>query len=299
MSSFWSWFISVITVVNILACFWLIRWTSKKSPGEQDTTGHVWDEDLKEYNNPLPRWWLWLFYLTIFFAIVYLILYPGMGRFAGTLGWSQTSQYEQEMDAAESRFGELYARLAATDIAELAGNPEALQIGRNLFVNNCAQCHGSDGRGARSFPNLTDGEWLYGGEPELIKTSIVNGRNGVMPPWGPALGDEGVQQVAEHVLSLSGREHDAGMASEGAQKFAMFCASCHGPDGTGNQIVGAPDLTNDSWLHSGSRDAIVHAITNGLNNRMPAQGEILGEDRAHVLAAYVYSLGKGNQSAGD
>lgn len=294
MSNFWGWFISIITVVNILGCLWLIRWTSKKTPGESDTTGHVWDEDLEEYNNPLPRWWLWCFYLTIAFALVYLAVYPGLGKYAGSSGWSQEGQYAQEVAQAEARYGALFADMAAREIEDLANDPDALRAGRNLFVNNCAMCHGSDGRGARSFPNLTDGEWLYGSDPSSIKMSIIMGRNGVMPAWGGALGAEGVAQTTEYVLSLGGREHDAAMAAEGAGKFAMFCAACHGPKGTGNQAIGAPDLTNDIWLHSGSREGIVHAISNGLNNRMPAQGEILGEDRAHVLAAYVYSLSAGS-----
>jgi cytochrome c oxidase cbb3-type subunit 3 len=293
MSSFWSWFIAILTVVNILACFWLINWTSKKSPGETDTTGHVWDRDLKEWNNPLPRWWLWMFYITIVFSLAYLVLYPGLGKFAGALGWTQENQYEGEVAQAEASYAPLYQRYAATPIPELARNAEALQTGKNLYVNNCAQCHGSDARGAIGFPNLTDGEWLYGGEPETIKASIINGRNGVMPPWGPALGEEGVGQVTEYVLKLSGNEHDAALAAEGQAKFAMFCVSCHGPDGKGMAALGAPNLTNDIWLYGGGRQSIARIITNGLNNMMPAQGEILGEDRAHVVAAYVYSLSEG------
>jgi len=299
MSNFWGWFISIITVVNIFGCLWLIRRTSKKAPGEEDTTGHVWDGDLKELNNPLPRWWLWTFYLSIGFAVPYLILFPGMGQFKGTSNWSAASQYEAEIAAAEERYGALFAKFAATDIEELSKDPDALRAGRNLFVNNCAMCHGSDGRGARSFPNLTDSEWLYGGDPSTIKLSIIMGRNGVMPAWGPALGEDGVIQATEYVLSMNGRDHDAALAAEGEQKFAMFCAACHGPQGKGNQALGAPDLTNDIWLHSGSREGIAQTITNGMNNRMPAQGEILGEDRAHVLAAYVYSLGAGGESGSD
>ena len=298
MSSLWSWFVIVLAAVNILACFWLIRWTSKKSPDEEDTTGHVWDSDLAEYNNPLPRWWLWLFYLTIVFSIGYLIMYPGLGNFAGTLGWSQEGQYEMEVQQAEQRYAALYQRYAATPIEELAQDPEALRTGHNLYVNNCAQCHGSDGRGAPSFPNLTDGEWLYGGEPETIKTSIINGRNGVMPPWGPALGADGVKQVTEYVLGMSGQEHDAALAAEGQQKFTMFCVACHGADGKGMAALGAPNLTNDIWLHGGTRESIANIVENGLNNMMPAQGEILGEDRAHVVAAYVYSL-SGGSGGGD
>jgi cytochrome c oxidase cbb3-type subunit 3 len=293
MSNFWGWFISIITVINIVGCLWLIRWTSKKAPGEQDTTGHVWDGDLKEFNNPLPRWWLWTFYLTIAFAIGYLVIYPGMGKFGGTSGWTQAGQYDKEVAAAESLYGQLFARMAATDIETLSRDQEALRAGHNLFVNNCAMCHGSDGRGARSFPNLTDGEWMYGGDPASIEMTITMGRTGVMPAWGPALGEEGVREVAEYVLELNGRDYDAALASAGSEKFAMFCAACHGPQGKGNQALGAPDLTNDIWLHSGSREGITQTITNGVTNRMPPQGEILGKDRVHVLAAYVYSLSSG------
>jgi cytochrome c oxidase cbb3-type subunit 3 len=294
MSNFWGWFISIITVINILGCLWLIRWTSKKAPGEQDTTGHVWDGDLKEFNNPLPRWWLWTFYLTIVFAIVYLIIFPGMGKFGGTSGWTQVGQYDKEVAAAESRYGALFARMAATDIETLSRDPDALKAGRNLFVNNCAMCHGSDGRGARSFPNLTDSEWMYGGDPASIELTIMMGRTGAMPAWGPALGEAGVNEVTEYVLGLNGLDHDAALASAGADKFAMFCAACHGAQAKGNQALGAPDLTNNIWLHSGSREGIAQTITNGVTNRMPAQGEILGKDRVHVLAAYVYSLSRGD-----
>ena len=295
MSNFWGWFISILTVVSIVGCLWLIRWTAKKAPGEEDTTGHVWDGDLREFNNPLPRWWLWTFYLTIAFAVIYLVIYPGMGIFGGTSGWTQVGQYDREVATAEARYGELFARMAATDIETLSRDQDALRAGRNLFVNNCAMCHGSDGRGARSFPNLTDGEWMYGGDPSAIELSIMMGRNGVMPSWGPALGEDGVAQVTEHVLGLNGREHDADLATAGAEKFAMFCAACHGPEGKGNQALGAPDLTNDVWLHSGSREGIAQIVADGVSNRMPAQGEILGQDRVHVLTAYVYSLSQGGE----
>jgi cytochrome c oxidase cbb3-type subunit 3 len=203
-----------------------------------------------------------------------------------------------EVAQSEERYAPLYQRYAATPIAELAEDPDALRTGHNLYVNNCAQCHGSDARGAIGFPNLTDGEWLYGGDPDTIKMSIINGRNGVMPPWGPALGADGVKQVTEYVLGLSGQEHDAALAAEGQQKFAMFCVACHGADGKGMAALGAPNLTNNIWLHGGTRESIANIVENGLNNMMPPQGGILGEDRAHVVAAYVYSL-SGGSGGGD
>ena len=298
--AFWNWFIIVPTLAGIAALFWLNRWMTSPRRSRKDavkTTGHVWDEDLRELNNPLPRWWLNLFYLTLVFGLVYLALYPGLGTFAGLLGWSQRGQYEQELAAAEQRFGPLYAQYQQTDIAALAGDAAALKTGERLYVNYCATCHGSDARGAPGYPNLRDQDWLWGGEPEQIKTTILGGRTGVMPPWGPLLGEDGLREVTAHVLSLSGRAADATDARAGAQRFTQLCAACHGPEGRGNPALGAPNLTDDVWLHGGSRDAVMASIAAGRTGRMPAHAEFLGEAKAHLLAAYVYSLSRRESTA--
>ncbi|NLO80234.1 MAG: cytochrome-c oxidase, cbb3-type subunit III [Xanthomonadaceae bacterium] len=292
MSTFWSVFITVLVIAHLIGYALLLHGTSKMPAGSKigETTGHVYDGDLEEYNNPLPRWWLWKFYLLIIFGFIYLALYPGLGSFKGLLGWSQYDQYAQDVAAAEERYGPLYEKLASIPIPELAKDPEAMQTGRRLFANNCAVCHGADARGAVGFPDLTDGVWLYGGTPEAIKTSILNGRHGVMPAWGATLGEEGVEQVAAYVYSLSGRSAPEHLTRPGAQKFATICAACHGIDGKGNQALGAPDLTAGVFMYGGSLEAIKTTIRDGRQGIMPAHRDILGEARAHIVAAYVYSL---------
>ncbi|MFV9615038.1 MAG: cytochrome-c oxidase, cbb3-type subunit III [Gammaproteobacteria bacterium] len=290
-SEFWSWFIIAISGGGILWLFYLLRGTSKADTEEGVPTGHVWDEDLEELNNPLPRWWLYMFYFTIFFAIGYLILYPGMGSFKGILGWTEVGEYEAEVAAADAEFGPLFAQFEQTPVAELAGNTAAMKAGERLFVNYCAVCHGSDARGASGFPNLRDNDWLYGGAPEQIEASIMQGRDGVMPAWeGPLGGEEGVNQAANYVMSLAGRDVDDDLAAAGKVKFDTFCVGCHMPDGTGNQALGAPDLTNNIWLYGGSPRTIKETIGKGRAGKMPAHSEFLGKAKSHILAAYVYSL---------
>jgi cytochrome c oxidase cbb3-type subunit 3 len=275
---------------------WLSGATAKK--GETvESMGHVWDEDLEELNNPLPDWWLKLFYITLAFGLIYLVLYPGLGSFPGLLGWTSHGQYEREMDVADATYGPLFTRYRAMSIPAVAADPEARKMGERLFVNYCSVCHGSDARGARGFPNLRDNDWLYGGSPEQIEQSILNGRNGVMPAWKDALGgDQGVADVVQYVLSLSGRNVDEAAAARGKAKFQTFCVACHGPDGKGNQALGAPNLTDNIWLYGGSEKAVTETIANGRSGKMPAQKDTLGEDKVHLLAAYVYSLSTGQEN---
>jgi cytochrome c oxidase cbb3-type subunit 3 len=293
MSSFWSAWIIILTVANIIGAVWLLWVTSRSRPGGEqasETTGHTWDGDLKEYNNPLPRWWLGLFYLTVVFSIIYLALFPGLGNFAGVTGWSQEGQYEQEVAAANEKYGQFFARFAGMDLATLAGNDEAMAAAANIFGNRCAQCHGSDGRGARGFPNLTDDAWQWGGDAQSVITSIAQGRAGVMPPMADAVGGEaGVVNMVEYVRSLSGLDHDAARAAQAQPLFAV-CGACHGMDGTGNTALGAPNLTDTAWLHGSDRATIAETITLGRNNQMPAQQPDLGEDKVRVMAAYVLRL---------
>lgn len=285
MSMFWSLWISLITIATIIGCFWLL-FGNRKERGNKKTTGHVYD-GIEEYNNPLPAWWLWMFTLTLIFSIGYLIAYPGLGSFKGLLNWSQISQYESEVAAAAEKYEPLFDEYAATPIEELVGNEKAMRMGQRLFANNCSQCHGSDAGGAYGFPNLTDGDWLHGGAPENIVQTIVSGRNSIMPPWGPMLSDEQTADVVQHVRSLSGLDEPT---DTGKQVFSTFCFACHGADGTGNQVLGAPNLTDDIWLYSSTSEFIADAVENGLNGVMPAHGELLTESRIHVLAAYVYGL---------
>ncbi len=293
MSTFWSWYVAILTIANIVGCWWLIKWATKTHSGEAkegDVTGHTWDEDLQEYNNPLPRWWLWLFYITLVFGLLYIALYPGSGIYQGSLGWTQASQYEAEMEKAKQTYGPLFAKYAKQDIPTLANDPQATQIGQRLFINYCSTCHGSDAGGAPGFPNLTDSDWLYGSSPEDIKNSILTGRSGVMPGMGSALGEEGVKEVTAYVMSLSGRNTDSDLAAKGKPKFETMCAACHQADGKGNNLIGAPNLTDNIWLYGGSAGAIAKSIRDGRNGVMPSHRDFLGEDKGHLLAAYIYSL---------
>lgn len=294
MSTFWSWFVTIFTLANIFGCLWLIRWTARTRPGEAPVgapTGHKYDDGrLEEFNNPMPRWWLWMFYILIVFGLIYLVLYPGLGNYQGLLGWSQESQYRNQMEAAQEHYGPIFAQYAQQPITDLAQDPEALKIGQRLFVNYCSQCHGSDARGATGFPNLTDDDWLYGGEPQNIETTILQGRNGNMPALGASLGGEDVvDAVVQYVMSLSGMV-TAPAGGVGETKFKQICAACHGPDGKGNTAIGAPNLTDDTWLYGGSRGTIRQTIMNGRQGHMPAHEQFLGADKVHLLAAYIYSL---------
>jgi cytochrome c oxidase cbb3-type subunit III len=295
MTSGWSLFIVVIVILNILACVWLLRWTSKpKSAGEKigggADTGHVWDKDLREYNNPLPRWWLWLFYITVVFGLLYLVLYPGLGTFKGIRGWTAAGQYEQEKSAAEAKAAAYLAPFASMTIPQLAADPKAMATANNIFQNNCAQCHGSDGRGAKGFPNLADKNWQWGGDPDTVVQTITAGRMAAMPPWGPVLGDQGVDQVVAYVQQLSGQPSDATLAAAGKTLFETNCAACHGVDGKGNPLVGAPNLTDEIWLYGGDAATLKQTVTAGRNGQMPSFGDRLGPERVRIMAAYATHL---------
>ncbi|MEW6591699.1 MAG: cytochrome-c oxidase, cbb3-type subunit III [Pseudomonadota bacterium] len=295
---FWPIFITVVTLVSIVGTWVFLKsqTTRKLAPGEKpELMEHTWDEDLQDLNNPLPRWWLGLFYGTLVFALAYLALWPGLGNFAGLLKWTQIGEYEAEVKAAEARFQPVYAGFMQQDVATVAASEEGRAIGRNLFLTYCSQCHGSDAAGARGYPNLTDGDWLYGGDADSIRASIADGRAGVMPALGDALGADGTKAVAHYVMALAGREHDAQLAAVGKPKFEENCAACHMPDGTGMQALGAPNLTDKVWLYGGSEAAIIESIAKGRNGVMPGMAQTLGttsnkDAKLHLLTAYVYSL---------
>jgi cytochrome c oxidase cbb3-type subunit 3 len=295
VSGFWSVYVALITIVSIAGCGVLLWMQSKVKQvpvgAEPELKDHVWDEDLQEYNNPLPRWWMWLFYITVFFALGYLAVYPGLGSYQGSSGWTSVKEYEDEMKQANAKYMPIFEQFANQDIKAVAADPKARQMGERLFVTYCAQCHGSDARGAKGFPNLTDNDWLYGGEPDQIKQSIMEGRNGVMPA-GLLAGEE-ARDVAHYVRSLSGMTADSVRIARGKEKFAATCAACHGPDGKGMQAVGAPNLTDQTWLYGSSEATILEGIAKGRNNQMPAHKEFLGEAKVHLLAAYVYGLSAG------
>jgi len=292
----WSLYIAIITLVSIAACAVLLFSLSSRStvPAGKPTTGHVWDEDIREGNNPLPRWWMWLFVLTVVFAGVYLVLYPGLGSRAGALGWTSQSQLDADKARVQATAAPLFAAYTSMPAQQLARDPKAMALGERLFANNCAPCHGADARGSKGFPNLTDSDWLWGGTPERIEETITKGRVGTMPPMAAAVGTaEDVRNVANYVLSLSGSPHNSFAASLGRAKF-VACAACHGADGKGNPALGAPNLSDNVWLHGWGEDAVIAMIINGKTNEMPAHGERLSAPQIHVLAAYVWSLSNRN-----
>jgi cytochrome c oxidase cbb3-type subunit 3 len=287
-----GWLIAIVTILSILFCFWLIFANNiKKVEGEIKPTGHVWDGDLEEFDNPLPRWWYYMFLITLVFGLIYLALYPGLGAYKGLFGWTQINQYEDESARYDAKYSELYSAYAATPIPELAMNADAMKSGERIFASYCTVCHGSDARGGIGFPNLTDDNWIWGGTAEQIKASIVNGRIANMPARGGLpLTDDEVENVAEYVMSLAGRDVDKTASELGKQVYGKICLACHLPTGTGNQALGAANLTDSVWLYGSSRSAIIETIKNGRVGEMPAHGEFLGEDKSHLLAAYVYSL---------
>ena len=299
-SNFWSLYVTGITLVSILACL-LLLWFSGKAKAmtaSDNRTGHVWDGDLREMQNPLPRWWAWLCVITIVFAFVYLALYPGLGTYGGKLGWTSTGQHQAELDKGAADVAPLYAKFSAMKPEDVAKDAKAMAIGERLFMNNCAQCHGSDARGNKGFPNLTDNDWLGGGSPDIIKANITKGRIGNMPPMAAAVGTaDDVKNVAQYVLSLSGSPHDSVRAARGKEKF-VACAACHGVDGKGMQALGSANLTDNIWLHGSGEAAIIAMINNGKVNQMPAQADKLTEAQVHVLASYVWGLSnKGGAAA--
>lgn len=313
MSSFWSIWISVISLGTILGCFLLLRWCLSNKTGveEGDDMHHEFD-GIIEMNNGLPAWWTYMFYAVIVWALVYFLLYPGLGNFPGLLGWKSSHQdirsleesraaviaakengelveYDRQLEFAAERFDPVFKAMADRPVEELVQDEEALKVGQRLFLQNCSMCHGSNARGSRGFPNLTDDDWLYGGSFEKIKETLHMGRQGAMPAWLDAMGEKGIDEVVAYTLSLSGRSVNEDLKDKGKARFAV-CAACHGVDGKGNQAMGAPNLTDTIWLYGGSTDAVTQTLSYGRNGVMPAFNERLGDDKIHVVAAYVYSL---------
>ena len=298
VSGFWSMYVIVLALASIVGCgvFLLIQDKAKTNAGQ--TTGHVWDENLEEYSNPLPNWWRWMFYITVIFALVYLALYPGLGNMAGSFGWSMRGQYDAEMKKAEETYGPKFNKFLKMDVKAVAADPEAKEMGQRLFQTYCAQCHGGDAKGQKAFPNLADHDWLWGGTADKIKETIRQGRTGMMTPKGtkPDMDAEQVKDVVAYVRSLSGLSSDAARAARGKDLYPQACAACHGPDGKGNADAGFPNLTDKVWLYSSQEADMIETVTKGRQNQMPAFGDFLGEAKVHLLAAYVWGLGGGQEA---
>lgn len=293
MTTFWAWFVAAGTIAFILWAVWLIIWSAKQGPQgirDEDLVGHTWDGDLEEWNNPAPKWWLYLYFITILFGVGYLVAFPGIGVFKGVLGWTQEGQYEAEMQAAAERYEPIYERYAGMDFEALAADPGARELGASLFASYCTTCHGSDARGAPGFPNLTDDSWQWGGSGDAITTTIRQGRHGIMTPWADVLGEQGVDNMVKYVRSLSGLEEADDAALSAKPTFTTICAACHMADGTGNPLLGALNLTDDVWRYGSAPETIRQTIAEGRSGEMPAHGELLGDNRTKILAAYIYSL---------
>ncbi len=290
MTSFWSAWVIILTCITIALYIFLLLGNRKVPPGKQgQSTGHAYD-GIEELDNPLPAWWFYMFAITIVWGIGYLIVYPGMGNFPGLIGWTQVGQYDKEVEEAQAKYAPIYDAMMAKPIEELAKDPEARKMGTRIFGNNCAQCHGPDARGAYGFPNLTDNDWLFGGDANTIVTTITNGRQAAMPPWGSVIGDKGVDEVAAYVMTLSGQEADPTAAKAGETVYKTYCTACHGPDGKGMHALGAPNLTDNIWLYGGSKSEIVHTIRAGRNGQMPTFKDALSPEKIHIVAAWVYGL---------
>ena len=300
MSFAWSTYIIFFVVSNILACVWLLWWTAQRKKGDTvdtQTTGHVWDGDLTEYNNPLPRWWINLFYLTIVFAIAYLIWFPGLGAFKGTSEWSSAKQHDIDKKEADAKLAKAFAKFQNQPIDVIAKDPQALTTGKRIFINNCAMCHGSDARGGRGFPNLTNQDWQWPNSPEDILVTLREGRQAAMPALaGPMESEAGISQVVVYVQSLSGMQVDPSLAAAGKKRYDGICAACHGVEGKGNQMLGAPNLTDDVWLYGNEFETMKQTVRAGRNGHMPAHKGILSDTQIRLVGAYVWSVSHGKDT---
>lgn len=286
MSLFWSIYVGVLVSSNIgLAIFLYVYGTRVKIPIEGDgTTGHSWDNGkLRESVRKLPRWWAIMSLASLIAAIGYLVLFPGFGNFKGILGWTSAQQVQKAREDNAKKLDELFARYRQYPVERLADDSVALQYGDRLFQDNCAACHGAKAEGGHGFPALT----INGDDGEFVVATALNGRNGVMPPWGAVLGEQGVSDVANYVLSLSGSPHDAARAQAGQAHFQATCVACHGADGKGNKALGAPDLTDHSWIYGGDLASVVQTIRDGRIGHMPAWKDRLGEDQVRLIAAWL------------
>lgn len=288
MSTAWSVFIVVGSIVTLAGASWFL-WSNWRAASSGEVSDHEFD-GIVELHNPLPSWWVGFFFATIIFAVGYVVYYPALGDLEGVGAWSAARQHAEESARYAERFDGMYAELAQRPVAGLLADRQAMQIGRRLFVNNCAACHGVAGAGATGYPDLTDAEWVWDASFDGIVQSVSAGRQGVMPGWGAALGAGGVDDMVEYVLALSAAEHDAAAAERGKNQYAVFCVACHAADGAGISALGAPNLTNNVWLYGGSRAALAQSIAEGRTGIMPGHDKVLGPERVKIVAAYVTSL---------
>jgi len=289
LNGFWSGWVILLTVATLVLLSWLLMANRKRTPLDEKTTGHEFD-GIEEWDNPLPGWWFAMFVITIVWGVGYLLAYPGLGNFPGLLGWSSVEQHEQEVAEAEDKYRAMRDRYLAMPVEEVAADTKARRMGMRIYGNNCSQCHGLDAAGARGFPNLRDDVWIWGGSPEAIKHSVTQGRRAAMPPWEAILGEEGIAAATEYLLALNNRDANEAQVAAGEQHFQTYCVACHGAEAKGNPMLGAPNLTDGVWLYGGTREQIMETLRLGRNGNMPAFGNTLGEDKIHLVSAYIYGL---------
>jgi cytochrome c oxidase cbb3-type subunit 3 len=291
MSTAWSWFVIIGTVGSILLFYAVLHLNRHTGRGPGETTGHNYD-GIEEFDNPLPAWWYWLFVLTLVYGLGYMVWYPGLGNFAGVGNWTSVGELEIAQKESHAKYEPLFARYSQVPVEEIHKDPAAAKMGQRLFSSNCAVCHGSTAAGGFGFPDLIDDVWTWGDDGQAIKQTILEGRKAAMPAYGAIIGDQGVGDVTSYILDLNNREADSESVKLGKNIFETYCIACHGPGAKGMQALGAPDLTNGVWLYGNSRSRIEFSIKNGRNGEMPGFRYTLGENKAHVLAGYVYGLSR-------
>ncbi len=284
-SDFWSGWIVVLTIAGTIGLGWLIVGVYFSGDDHGDEATPVWDETLTEGSNPAPMWWFWMIFVSLIFSVVYLMLYPGLGSYQGTLQWSQGGEYEEKADRFEAAFADERARLSAMSLQDLQQHPKAMASARRIFDQHCSACHGPDAAGQASmFPDLTDDVWQWGGDSVQIERSIRQGRQAVMVGWASILGDPGVEQMADYVRLL---QSDSVSGHPSHSSFTQYCAACHGANGAGMAVLGGPNLTDSVWLYGDDDQALLQTIAEGRSGTMPAFQERLDDTQVLLLVAWI------------
>lgn len=285
-SDFWSGWIAIGTITTLLGLAWAVYSVYFSNGGDAHESA-VWDETLREGTNPAPMWWFWMIFALMIVSVVYLMLYPGLGSFSGALRWSQGGRLEQSLALYDDNFGAVRESVATASIETLQSDPMIMASARRLFDQNCSACHGSEARGqAELFPDLTDADWQWGGDVGQLEQSIRAGRQAVMPPLAAVLGDDGVAQTAQYVRALQSGDTVA-EGDAGQSLYATYCFACHGADGTGNVLLGASNLTDDSSLYGDDIDALLQTIATGRSGIMPPFQDRLDDTQIRMLVAWL------------
>ncbi len=287
-SQFWAGWIVVITVTSFLALVWLIVDIYRDGDLGGEVKDELWDETLREGARPAPVWWFWFILALMAVSVVYVMLYPGLGAYRGALRWSLGGQITERFADYETQFGARRRRILELSFAELAHDEETMRSAWRVFNNHCTSCHGRDAGGqAQQFPDLSDASWQWGGSEVQLSETIRAGRQAAMPAWQASIGEQGVRRLADYVLALAAGDDGSAAQAEGAGLFQQFCTACHGADGSGNPVLGAPALNDAVWLYGGSRADVMRSIAMGRNGVMPTFGGRLDETQIRLVAAWL------------